>query len=333
MISQTSFDEKESTAEYESKPCPELFTEEQGHKVAGAGQCRKDYKLEENNLDDVSIEIEDEIMETYARSTFEYAVVRTIRSEAQREERLQTYVDAALELIRDSRFEERYWNRRKRELRHAELHRTNFHWLNIDWPLGTDIYPHASNNANLGEMDFFIFNFGHGLHGTSLTVDPRLGWAYFNSFGSRARPTNTQFYAELVEGDVERLVEALEELGIRDWPRNPERPEGIEITPQMRSNTWTMVILFSDNPDPDPFPLFEEWYLVSSVPILDDTSRYEQMRRRGPVYFYGNPETIPTREQFDQLMEFIACFGAEIRERHIEFFRAVDEEIKRRRAR
>ena len=332
-VVQTSFEDKESTSEYDPKPRIELFTEEQAYQEAGVGQCSDGYLPDDENLEAIKIESEDESMETHARSTFKYAVVRTIRSEADRTERFQTYVNAAMELVRESRFEERYWNRRIRELRLAGLHRTNFHWFNIDRGTGENFYPHAPNDANLGAMDFFIFNFGYGLHGTSLVVDPRLGWAYFNSHGSRALPHNSMFYAELDEGDVERLIEVLDEIGLRDWPHYPVWPEDIEITRQMRSNSWQMVILFSDNPDPEPFPVFELEPLSSSIfplRLLDDNSRYEQMRRRGPVFFYGHPEAIP-REQFDQLMEFVASFGAEIRERHNEFFRAVDEEVERRR--
>jgi len=110
---------------------------------------------------------------------------------------------------------------------------------------------------------------------------------YFNPSSARVTRLNSiPFYAEFKDEDLSRLIQAIEESGLRDW-HEVYRGE-FERYATGGIGSWSVGILFADG----------------SI-----------LRRRGNG-MQRNTDWLPRRTEFEILTDFARTLGAEIIERH-----------------
>ena len=151
-------------------------------------------------------------------------------------------------------------------------------------------YTPAAVDVDLRTMGRFVFSndiSGMGGDGYSFILDAIFGKIYYEPHGARAfdRLNFVTFSSELKEQDKERLIEAIEESGFRNWE---VRYQGDPLPEMVMGSvpSWTIGILFDDG---------------------------TIMRRRGGGF---GALAFPPDGQFDILSNFIRTLGAEIAERH-----------------
>jgi len=151
-------------------------------------------------------------------------------------------------------------------------------------------YTPAAVDVDLRTMERFVFSndiSGVGWDGYSLILDAIFGKIYYEPHGARAfeRLNFVTFSSELKEQDKDRLIEAIEESGFRNWE---VRYQGDPLPEMVMGSvpSWTIGILFDDG---------------------------TIMRRRGGGF---GALAFPPDGQFDILSNFIQTLGAEIAERH-----------------
>ena len=145
-------------------------------------------------------------------------------------------------------------------------------------------YTPADRDIDLHRIERFVFeNCGgeHGGYGYGFVLDKMYGRVYFNPSTPAVHMLEfIRFSAEFKEEDLERLIKAIEDSGLRDWEYSYEGVRGVG------SVGWRIGILFDDG---------------------------TMMRRRG----FGITEENPTlHQQYNMLIGFIEEIGAEIEARH-----------------
>ena len=105
----------------------------------------------------------------------------------------------------------------------------------------------ASDNRNLGEMERFVFVYGHNHVGIEFVLDRMNNKVYFDDDIPFTRSLDrARFSVELTEQDLESLLNVLDAVNIRDWEREITRPEEIPVEDMMLFGGYTIGILFSD---------------------------------------------------------------------------------------
>ena len=156
----------------------------------------------------------------------------------------------------------------------------------IDYILRSNLAP-ANNDVDMRTIERFVyydgvFDFGHGF-----VLDRMHGRVYYEPNSRNIHHINAiRYSADFIEEDLERLIQAIEESGLRNW-QEVYRGELVEGATG-GGNTWAIGILFSDG---------------------------TVMRRRGSGEFNA-PDGLPPLDQWAILTNFINTIGAEIQERH-----------------
>ena len=147
----------------------------------------------------------------------------------------------------------------------------------------------AANDIDLQTIERFIFTHGGFHSGFGIAIDRMHGMVYYDPHSSHfvhRLNNNNRFYAEYIEEDFTRLIQAIEESGLRDW-------HGCycgEFDRYIADSGlgWSVGILFADG----------------SI-----------LRRRGSGR-HGNTDWLPPEDEFAILTSFVRTLGAEIIERH-----------------
>ncbi|MDR2600602.1 MAG: hypothetical protein LBC73_10065 [Oscillospiraceae bacterium] len=144
-------------------------------------------------------------------------------------------------------------------------------------------FDRARRNADLRGIELFVFSYNSTSEKYGFVLDRRRGgWVYYDT--DTSTPSRLKFFVELEDNDFKRLINVIEESGLRDW---------------------------------------EDIYYDNSI-AFDDASRFSwsvgmkyysnkmfNLRGRG-----NSSEGHPPEEQFSVLTDFIKTIGAEIMERH-----------------
>ena len=137
------------------------------------------------------------------------------------------------------------------------------------------------NTLDLSTVVRFGFLSGVSSRVSTLAIDGVFDIVYRDTDFHRLQ--NARYSATLIEGDMERLIQAIEGSNLLHWP---EWFEGV-ADPYIRGegSHWTLGILFEDN----------------------------TVIRRGGSGFSG---TLPPIDEWNVLFDFVQSFGQEIIERH-----------------
>ena len=143
-------------------------------------------------------------------------------------------------------------------------------------------YTPADRDIDLHRIERFVFSIGGEHGGYGFVLDKMYGRVYFNPSTPAVHMLEfIKFSAEFKEEDLERVIKAIEDSGLRDWVYFYEGADHYE-----GSHGWQLGILFDDG---------------------------TMMRRRG----WGITEENPTLlQQYLILIGFIREIGAEIEARH-----------------
>jgi len=151
---------------------------------------------------------------------------------------------------------------------------------NVDYILRGPYTP-VDRDIDLHRIERFVFSVGGEHGGYGFVLDKMYGRVYFNPHTPSVNMLEfIKFSAEFKEEDLERLIKAIEDSGLRDWEYFYEGNRGVGL------GGWRIGILFDDG---------------------------TMMRRRG----FGITEENPTlHQQYNMLIGFIEEIGAEIEARH-----------------
>ncbi|MDR2600005.1 MAG: hypothetical protein LBC73_06980 [Oscillospiraceae bacterium] len=145
-------------------------------------------------------------------------------------------------------------------------------------------FDRAKRNADLRGIELFVFSYTSASEKYGFVLDRRRGgWVYYDT--DTSGPGGLKFFVELKNSDFERLINVIEESGLRDWED----------------------IYYDDSIAFDDVSQFS-W----SVGIKYDNNKRFNLRGLG-----NSSEGHPPEEQFSVLTDFIRTIGAEIMERHI----------------
>jgi len=156
---------------------------------------------------------------------------------------------------------------------------------NLNYIIREDFVP-AAYDIDMQTIERFIFFHGGFHQGFGLVIDKMHGMVYYNrSFALVQHLDIIPFYAEFIEEDFTRLLQVIEESGLRDWQEcycGESRENVVD-----GGSSWVVGILFADGS------------------ILRRTGHGE----------HGNTDYIPP--EFAILTNFVRTLGAEIIERHM----------------
>ena len=147
----------------------------------------------------------------------------------------------------------------------------------------------ASNDVDFQTIERFVFSYGGGFTGNGFVFDNINEKIYYGSSRIFATQLDSMpFYANIEDGDFNRLIKALEKSNLRNWD------EYYQGTFDRNANgggmSWQIGILFSDG---------------------------TMMRRGGSGDpGFGGRDFYPPEGAFDIITSFINTLGAEVRERH-----------------
>ena len=142
----------------------------------------------------------------------------------------------------------------------------------------------ANYDVNWQTVERFAFSYGGARNGVALVIDKMHGRVYFNpSFPDAAFLRTMPFSANFREGDLCRLLNAVEKSNLRNWQEFYAGEFDRRLMDGGRF--WSMGILFSDGA------------------IL-------RSEGSGDRYF------LPPEDEFAILFSFIEALGAEIMQRH-----------------
>jgi len=147
----------------------------------------------------------------------------------------------------------------------------------------------GAEQADLQTIERFVFASGSFHFGVGLVIDILHGRVYFNphagsgGFGIFRLDSTSHSHAEFKDYDLERLIRAIEESSLRDWPEYFRGDVDEHIIGG--SGSWSVGIQFPD----DVF-----------------------LRRGGS----GDRNSIPPEAQWRIFRDFIDTLGQEIMERH-----------------
>ena len=147
----------------------------------------------------------------------------------------------------------------------------------------------GAEQADLQTIERFVFASGSVHAGIGLVIDVLHGRVYFNprtgsnGFGIFRLESPSHSHAEFKDYDLERLIRAIEESGLRDWPEViiGERDERYERTEDGGGGGWLVGIQFPDE-----------------------------------VFLIRGGGGIPSEAQWRIFRDFIDTLGQEIMERH-----------------
>jgi len=166
----------------------------------------------------------------------------------------------------------------------AEFHERRL--TDLNYIIRGDFTP-SSNDVDLNLMERFVFAFGGTMGGRGFVLDITHGRVYFNpragSFGATVvRLDSNPYHAQFVNSDLERLMQAIDDSGLRDWN---ETQGHFYDDVEGGGTVWDVGIKFQDG---------------------------TMLRRRGG----GHRDFLPPQEQWEILLNFIDTLGQEIIERH-----------------
>jgi len=184
-------------------------------------------------------------------------------------------------------------------LEDEEWFRTNLEYI-LGNPFQGRIPPSTEGaaQANLQTVERFVFTTGYVNTGVGLVIDILHNRVYFNpsansnGFGIFRLDDASHHSAELKDYDLERLIRAIEESGLRDWPERI-RGERNEHLSTGSSASWNVGIQFPDN-----------------------------------VFLRRGGGGIPPEEQWRVFSDFIDALGQEIIERHAAEIAQAEEEAQ-----
>jgi len=198
----------------------------------------------------------------------------------------------------DEEIEER---RERQRLEREERRRFDLEYILGDTSRGrTSPSTEGAADADLQTIERFVFTDGHAHGGHGLAIDITHDMVYFDPrAGSNGlsilRLDENPFYAKFINNDLERLIQAIEESNLRNWP---ERIEGEWATHTTNwGSTWTVGIKFSDG-------VF--------------------LRRSGG----GATNSHPPEDEWRILVDFINTLGQEVIERHAAETAQAEEETQ-----
>ncbi|MCL2387352.1 MAG: hypothetical protein FWC89_07385 [Defluviitaleaceae bacterium] len=143
----------------------------------------------------------------------------------------------------------------------------------------------ASNDVDFQTIERFVFSYGGHFHGNGFVFDMINEKIYYNPSFAYATRLNSMLYADIEDGDFDRLIKALEKSNIRDWEESYRSP--VDRFTEDGGMSWQIGILFSDG---------------------------TMMRRRGSGDFGG--DFYPPAGAFNIITSFVDTLGAEVRERN-----------------
>ena len=149
-------------------------------------------------------------------------------------------------------------------------------------------YPPADINIDLRRIERFVFWENIGAGGYGFVMD-RLhnNRVYYSPSSARVEMLEfNRFSAEFREEDLDRLIQAIEQSGLRNWEYSYRDPPPRNGPSHTGHGSWQVGILFDDG----------------------------TMLRRGGLGL--SPSAFPPEEQFRVLTDFVRTIGAEIEERH-----------------
>jgi len=154
----------------------------------------------------------------------------------------------------------------------------------VDYILSGSYTP-ADRDIDLHRIERFVFSYliAWPLDGYGLIIDRAVQGRVYYGFPITIRLDNIEISAEFKEDDLNRLIRAIEESGLRDWD---EHYQGEFFGDGGGGSRWRLGILFDDG----------------------------TMLRRGGEGM--DAATFPPDSQFEIFTDFILTLGAEIEARH-----------------
>ena len=162
-------------------------------------------------------------------------------------------------------------------------HSRNDGRYNLDYIISGD-FVSASNDVDFQTIERFVFTYGGFHHGNGFVFDRINEKIYYNPHFAYAW-LNSMLYANIEDGDFDRLIKALEKSNIRDWEESYRSP--VDRFTADGGMGWQIGILFNDG---------------------------TMMRRRGSGDFGG--DFYPPAGAFNIITSFVDTLGAEVRERN-----------------